>query len=329
MSFLLMLSLLVAPAPIDIIYDTDMHSDCDDAGALAVLHAFADEGLVTILGVVHTSPAPYGPQCVTAINGYYDRGDIPVGGMTWKDYATAPHYEKYRKGAAYIENSGRDYLPVIAREFPLKSERIILDSVLLYRKLLSGVDDNSVVICAVGQLTGLAGLLESEGDGFSPLSGLELVKQKVRLLVTMARGDWPEGRDTFNWICDIPSAAKVINNWPVAMAVMPHGETILTGGKLVAESPKENPVRRIYEIYVKKEDHLRSSWDQCAVYYAVKGPDALFKPRTGRILQMDPKTGKHNWVPDDTSEQVYIEQQADDETVAAVIEELMCRTPKR
>ena len=88
-------------------------------------------------------------------------------------------------------------------------------------------------------------------------------------------------------------------------------------------------MRRIYEIYVKKEDHLRSSWDQCAVYYAVKGPDALFKPRTGRILQMDPKTGKHNWVPDDTSEQVYIEQQSDDTTVATALEELMCRKPQQ
>lgn len=329
MSLLLMLSLLVAPAPIDFIYDTDMHSDCDDAGALAVLHAFADEGLVTILGVVHTSPAPYGPQCVAAINSYYGRGDIPVGGMTWKDYATAPHYEKYRKGAAYIDKSGRDYVPIIAREFPLKSDRIVLDSVLLYRKLLSEAEDNTVVICAVGQLTGLAGLLDSEGDGFSPLSGPELVEQKVRLLVTMARGDWPEGRDTFNWICDIPSAAKVINNWPVAMAVMPHGETILTGGKLVAESPKDNPVRRIYEIYVKKEDHLRSSWDQCAVYYAVKGPDALFKPRPGRRLRMNATTGDHKWIQDEKSDQVYIEQQADDETVAAVIEELMCHKPQR
>src|SRR5512132_2023593 len=74
------------PPPINIILDTDMHTDCDDVGALAVLHALADEGKVRIVAVMHTAPAPFGPRCVDAINTYYGRGNIPVGGMRWPDY---------------------------------------------------------------------------------------------------------------------------------------------------------------------------------------------------------------------------------------------------
>jgi len=39
------------PTPV-VILDTDMLTDCDDAGALAMLHALADAGEVRILGVV-------------------------------------------------------------------------------------------------------------------------------------------------------------------------------------------------------------------------------------------------------------------------------------
>ena len=42
-------------APPSVIFDTDMGSDCDDAGALAILHSLADAGEVRILGVIFSS----------------------------------------------------------------------------------------------------------------------------------------------------------------------------------------------------------------------------------------------------------------------------------
>lgn len=35
-----------------LIIDTDFETDCDDAGALAILHGLADRGLVEPLGIV-------------------------------------------------------------------------------------------------------------------------------------------------------------------------------------------------------------------------------------------------------------------------------------
>jgi hypothetical protein len=66
-----------------VLVDTDIGPDCDDAGALAVLHALADRGGVEILGVMYALSNPYGAPCVDAINTYYGRADIPVG--TLKD----------------------------------------------------------------------------------------------------------------------------------------------------------------------------------------------------------------------------------------------------
>ena len=41
--------------PVRVIFDTDMGSDCDDVGALALLHAYADQKKVEIIGCVYSS----------------------------------------------------------------------------------------------------------------------------------------------------------------------------------------------------------------------------------------------------------------------------------
>ena len=56
-----------------IIFDTDMDTDCDDAGAMAVLHALADRGECTILATVVSVRHPGALPTVAAINAYYGR----------------------------------------------------------------------------------------------------------------------------------------------------------------------------------------------------------------------------------------------------------------
>jgi hypothetical protein len=66
--------------PEKIIFDTDMGSDCDDVGALALLHYYADQGKAEILGCIYSSgKVPFGAGIVEAINIWYGRPDIPVG----------------------------------------------------------------------------------------------------------------------------------------------------------------------------------------------------------------------------------------------------------
>ena len=67
------------PARVKIICDTDMDTDCDDAGALAVLHGLADRGEGEILATMVSSQYPWSAPCVEAINRYYGRADLPIG----------------------------------------------------------------------------------------------------------------------------------------------------------------------------------------------------------------------------------------------------------
>ena len=41
--------------PVKIIFDTDIGGDCDDAGALALIHRLCDKGEAELLAVTHCS----------------------------------------------------------------------------------------------------------------------------------------------------------------------------------------------------------------------------------------------------------------------------------
>jgi hypothetical protein len=63
-----------------LIFDTDIGSDCDDAGAMAVLHRLADKGRINIFGVIFSSGRNrYGAGVCDAINTYYGRDELPLG----------------------------------------------------------------------------------------------------------------------------------------------------------------------------------------------------------------------------------------------------------
>ncbi len=55
-----------------------MGSDCDDVGAMALLHQYAVEGKAEILGVIYSSGAvPYGAGVVDAINAIMENRTSP------------------------------------------------------------------------------------------------------------------------------------------------------------------------------------------------------------------------------------------------------------
>jgi inosine-uridine nucleoside N-ribohydrolase len=183
-------------APVKVIFDTDMQSDVDDIGAMAVLHALADRGEIEILGTMVSVIYPWSVPCVDAVNTFYGRPDLPLGTV---------------KGKGVLRTSS--YARQIAEEFPHDLETDTApDAVELYRKLLAGQPDKSVVILTVGYLTNLAGLLDSQPDQWSPLKGRDLVQQKVKNWVCMG-GIFPKGLET-NLRYDAPSSAKAINEWP-------------------------------------------------------------------------------------------------------------------
>jgi hypothetical protein len=277
--------------PVTLILDTDIENDVDDVGAVALLHALADLGEAKILAMGVSVKHPWSAPCLDVLNTYYGRPDIPIGVV---------------KGAGV--DTGSKYAKTIAAEFPhkLRSADDAPDAVALYRKVLAAQADQSTVLVSIGFLSNIANLVESPADAVSDLSGLELVRKKVRLWVCMG-GQFPQGRE-WNLFQDTAASRRALEKWPtpIVFSGFEIGESIQTGAAL-KDAAVGGPVRRSYELF--NGLHNRASWDQTAVLYAVRGgrDDAtgywsLHRPGTIQVLAdganrwQDSAEGKHTYL---------------------------------
>ena len=310
-----------------IILDTDIDTDCDDVGALATLHALVNRGEAEIVGIVCDIPNPSCAKCVQAINAWCGRPNLDVGLVAVKGWETSLRSETYRNTRqGFVDRRGSPlYVDLIAAEWEARLTSVsVHDAVQLYRTKLVGADDGSIVICAVGLLTALSELLKSGPDAISPLTGTELVEQKVKKLVTMALGAMPVGNDQWNWKMDSVAAEHVLSDWPTTIAVSQAGENITTGARLGKETPLGNPIRRAYEIWHSGEAGNRSSWDQVAVLYAVRGLNDCFEETGGQRIEYTAATGAHIWKSlEDGPEHLHLKLSITEEEMAARIEEFM------
>lgn len=255
-----------AADPVNIILDTDMGNDIDDAIALDMLYTCIDSGYVNLLAImVNKDDAPYPAAFIDITNTFYGH-KIPIGVVCGGtagsgdavNFARLVSEMTYPTGDPLFERSD-NYL----RELPCATE--------LYRKALSEAADNSVVIASIGFYTNLARLLESPADEYSPHSGRELVARKVRLLSAMG-GTFTGGFAEFNIKNDIPAAQKVFCEWPSDIVLSPFevGNSILyPADNLPGGVEGPHPLREGYKVYCGEAD--RPCWDPSAVLYAVEG----------------------------------------------------------
>ncbi len=302
-------------SPVPILFDTDMESDVDDVGALAMLHALADRGEVDILGIFVSAKNPASAACADRINTYFARPEIPIGQL---------------KGPG-VDRESR-YAHHIVEEFPgnLDSGDDAPDAVALYREILAAQPDKSAVLVTIGYKTNVRDLLFSEPCEHSDLTGAELIEEKVRFWMCMG-GYFPEGREA-NIIWDYTASYEAINNWPTEIIFngWEIGRFIYTGNHL-AELPESNPVRRSYELFNNLQPHR--SWDQAALLYAARGLDGGpaadywdYSP-PGRII-IDPEDGTNTWEDDPEGTHRYHIEKRDPELIAEEIDVLMMHLPE-
>ncbi|MFC1619475.1 PKD domain-containing protein [Candidatus Neomarinimicrobiota bacterium] len=237
-----------SPVPKKVIYETDMCLDVDDAGGLAILHAMANQGEAEILAVSFNEVHKSGVAAIDAMNTWYGRGDIPIG--------------IYRGDLSNPDWSG--YLDHVAT-FPHDLEDADAPSSLdVYRQVLAEQPDSSVTIISVGFLNNLYDLLQAEPD---------LVAQKVVELVVMA-GLHGDG---FNLVRHnlTSNSQYVIENWPSPLVISQEGWDIYTGDNL-KNAPEENPIREAFYRYFGQSFEGRSSWDEMAALYGVRGAGSYF-----------------------------------------------------
>ena len=263
--------------PVKIIFDTDIGGDCDDAGALALIHRLCDKGEAELLGVTHCYNGEYYAGCIDAINRFYGRR-VPIG------VNFAGPKDRNSRGVYAAELCEK-----FPNGFPPETHGTAMgakDTLVLLRELLATAEDHSITLVVTGKLSSMERLILSEGDEISPLSGKELVSKKVVRTVLMGGRffeSWPmvlyeSGNPTHHvmtWEYNIKgggyeTAKNVFDHW--------NGELMLSGYEIGSyivsmvgygqRARIGDPVAHAYRVH--NGDKGRCSWDHTAVLEAIR-----------------------------------------------------------
>ena len=314
-----------------IIFDTDMGSDCDDAGALALLHAYATLGKAEIIGCIYSSGVvPYGAAVIEAINVYYGRPDIPVGACHGSEVGDPVDKMNAEKLAKDISAFGNRIIHNLDAE----------EQTRLNRRLLSSQPDSSVTYITVGHTKGLYDLLISTPDDISPLNGKELIEKKIRRWVALGAlgayhdGEWMVKDWNFFFNGTAPYSQYLVEYFPMPVFFVDGGNKVMTG-KSLRESPSGNIVRTAYRDWlwnVEKKilDDQRPSWDLVTVYFAVEGLGEYFETAEPCWLEMDAEKGCKWRIGETRYKHNFIRQKpGTDSLFAGYLNDLISRLPER
>ena len=257
-----------------IIFDTDIGSSADDLFALEMLYRYEDEGRCRLLGVMVDREGEGNAAFADVMNTYFDHSDVPVGLIrngikdpkVWIDYA---HVADTKDGEGYqmFSRSIADY-------------SALPDGWRLYRRLLAAQPDHTVSIVSVGFVTCLAQLLASGADKYSLLSGVELVRQKVKCIYLQG-GVFGEAEEPdFNFAQSLTFAKTFFQKWPqevdMVFSPMEAGQDVEYTPEQVIADVSWTDAHPIKQVYMQCDCNTgQRMWDVMPVIQAVEG-DSLF-----------------------------------------------------
>ena len=270
-----------------VILDTDIGSSTDDLFSLELLYRYEEQGLCRLLGVVVDREGEDCAACADVMNTYFGHPEVPIGLVregiknpsVWINYKALPNYQ-LENGQQMFRHSINDYssLP---------------DGWQLYRQLLASQPDRSVSICSIGFVTCLAQLLQSEPDEYSPLTGVELVSQKVKCAYVMGGVFGEAIEPDYNFGQGITFAQDFFRLWPsdVDMVLSPAevGDPIEYVPEQVISDISWTDIHPIKQVYMTCNCSTgQKMWDPMAVIHAVEG-DALFNLSERGTVTITPK----------------------------------------
>ncbi len=285
---------------IEIILDTDMGSDCDDVGALALLNYYHNQKDAEIKAVVYSSgKIPYGVGIIHAINKYYGNEGIPIGALYDSTFGDPVDKMLAEKITSETTKYGHSFV----------STRDVPEQTSMLREILAKAKDRSITYITIGHTKGLHELVRSNPDKASSLMGEELVNKKIQRWVALGalgandsignyRQDWNFFRNG-----SAPFTEYLIKNLEIPIYFIDAGTTVMTGSSLV-ELPKESIVRIAYEVWLQNVENKtlidqRPSWDLMAVMYAVEGNRGFFESNNKGYLDFDSGLGSR-WIKTDS-----------------------------
>jgi hypothetical protein len=277
------------PPAVKIIFDTDVGNDVDDVLALSLLHALQSRGDCELLAVTITKPDELAGPFVDAINHFYGRPNIPIG-FTHAALKNEP--SKFLQ-LADATDAGKPCYP-----HRLQRSSDAPEATRLLRQVLAGQPDGSVVMVQVGYFSNLAALLDTPADDASPLTGLDLVRAKVKLLSVMAGSFQTNRHDReFNVVQDLPAAQRLAKSWPTPIVwsgfeiglALPYPAISIE--RDFAYVP-HHPAAEAYCLY-NPPPHERPTWDLTSALYAVLPDRGYFSLSPPGSVTVDPEGYTH------------------------------------
>ena len=257
-----------------IILDTDIGSSTDDLFAMEMLYRYEEHGRCRILGMVVDREGEQNAVFTDVMNTCFGHGDVPIGLVrdgidspkVWIDYAHVADM-KDTNGLPMFKRSVADY-------------STLPDGWQLYRKLLAAQPDHSVSIVCTGFVTCLAQLLQSEGDEYSSLNGVELVHKKVKCIYLQG-GVFGEAEEPdFNFAQGANFAQEFFSLWPtdvdMVFSPMETGQAVEYTPEQVISDISWTDAHPIKQVYMNCNCNTgQRMWDVMPTVQAVEG-DELF-----------------------------------------------------
>lgn len=305
--------------PVNLIIDSDAAIDADDMGDHAVMWGLANRGEVNVLAIIVSSANDYSAPALRAVANYYGHPNVPIGA---------------NKGSTPNMNGTATsvYTRQIATQFgtPGDTRSNYPDAVIVYRQALANASDNSVYIVANGYYEPLQQLLQSQPDGISPLTGIQLVTQKVRRLVSSA-GWFPSGSES-NFANDTDAASFVFANWPgEIVSVGADTSWDVTTGPSTTSDPNQDPIKAAYNLFAaaRGTSATTPAWGQLGLLYAVRGGVGTnftiggYNGQTTIDATQDQFRGQNFWSPTPQAGDSYLQKQISASAMAAILNPLL------
>lgn len=290
--------------PVNIIHGTDWWTDCDDIVALRLLCRAHKAGAIRL-------------QCVCA-DAVMDKTAASISAFIKSENVSVP----IGIDRTFVDDGRRGKYQDVFAEYPHDVENADCDEAYrVYRRALANLDGKAD-ITEIGFPQIIHQLMISEPDDISPLSGMELVKQKVNKIWLMAgRWDEPNGKE-YNFTA-YPAARKaahyILANSPVPVTCLGWeiGNNVITGSHL-----DDGDMVKV-GLNAHGSSNGRSSWDPMLVLLAIindedKAGYNVVKG-TGRA---DAETGANNFTEGDGIH-AYVVKKFDDSYYADMIDELI------
>ncbi len=269
-----------------IILDTDIASSTDDLFAMQLLYRYAAQGRCNLLGVVVDRMGDTNAAVADLMNNYYGFPSLPIGlerNGTYERFG----YINYTPITQATDTNGN---LLFARTYSDYSS--LPDGYVLYRRLLANAPDSSVTIMLTGIPSTIANLLTSEADQYSPLSGVELVRRKVKRLYFMATklepGSEQEVSAGYNRMMHPEAARTLVQLWPDNVDVILSPSAV---GNLVEYAPEQvisdinwTDIHPIKQIYMRFDCNTgQRMWDPMIPLQEMEGDSLIALSPRGRI----------------------------------------------